>query len=131
MNYMLDTDTLIYFLKGNESVVKSFAKTPLELLHTSIINHAELHFGAHNSAHKKNNLDLIERFLKKMTLLPFCQKSSCIFAEQKAILKKKGQIIADMDLMIASISVANHMTLVTNNVRHFDRIKDLKIANWT
>lgn len=130
MKYILDTDTIIYYLKGIPNVVQQFESINLDLLNTSIITHAELLFGAFNSAHKKRNLDMMKAFLSKIPIIPFCENSSHIFAEQKSLLKNDGSIIADMDLMIASICLHNHMTLVTNNTKHFARISKLKIENW-
>ena len=60
-------------------------------------------------------------------ILQFDKKSSEIFAKLKSKLKKEGKIIADMDLMIASITISNNATLFTNNLKHFERIKNLKI----
>ena len=51
--------------------------------------------------------------------------------QYKSELKQQGQIIADMDLMIASIATANQKILVTNNAHHFERIKKLKLENWS
>lgn len=131
MKYALDTDILIYFLKGKESVVSKMCELPVDELGTTIINHAELFFGALNSAHKKKNTIKVQDVLGKLNLLPFCEGSSYRFAENKATLKKTGKIVADLDLMIASICIQNEVTLITNNVKHFKRIKGLKIENWS
>ncbi len=52
------------------------------------------------------------------------------FGRFKAELRGSGQIIGDIDLLIASVAVSNHLTLVTNNVRHFERISELALENW-
>jgi len=130
MKFLLDTDTLIYFLKGHKNIVAQITEIPPINIVTSIINHAELLSGAYNSLQKKQNLVKIKLFLEKIEVVPFCKKSSIIFAEQKSLLKRKGNIIADLDLMIASIALSQNMTLVTNNVKHFNRIKKLEIINW-
>lgn len=130
MKYILDTDILIYFLKGYEQVVTHFINTPPEKISTTIINHTELLFGAYNSERKKQNLTKVRPFLDKIDILPFCKDASVIFAEQKASLKKSGKLIDDMDLMIASIALKHQYVLVTNNTKHFERIKKLKIENW-
>lgn len=130
MKYILDSDTLIYFLKGQSTVVEKMAETPEKLLATTIINHAELMFGALYSEKKEQNLKKVTAFLKAIPILDFSCAASIIFAEQKALLKKQGAIIADMDLMIASIVLANDGILVTNNTKHFKRIKKLKLENW-
>lgn len=131
MKYILDTDTLIYFLKGNENVILKMSSTPSYSIFTTIINHAELLFGACNSIRKKQNLDKIQAFLTTIKIVPFCEESSNIFAENKAKLKQQGNIIADLDLMIASIALKNNATLITNNMEHFARIKKLNVDNWS
>ncbi len=130
MKYILDTDTLIYFLKGNENIVECVTKYLPENIATTIINHSELFFGAFSSAKKHANIGKIGDFLHNMTILPYCEASSLIFSEQKSLLRKQGKTLADLDLMIASIAIKHGGILVTNNVRHFDRIKKLKIENW-
>lgn len=131
MKYILDTDILIYLLKGNEKVITHIAQMPSDALHTTIINHAELLFGAFNSIKKKQNLAMMQKLLSKLKILPFCENASYVFAEQKALLKNDGNIIADMDLMIGSISLHHQMVLVTNNSKHFNRIMGLKLENWS
>jgi len=130
MKYLLDTDTLIYFLKGERSVVNTLSKKSSSDLATTIINHSELFFGAFNSARKKENFEVVSGLLKTLPILAYCEESSIIFAEQKALLKKQGNIIADMDLMIASIALKHQLILVTNNTRHFNKIKTIKLENW-
>lgn len=131
MRYILDTDTIIYFLKGMPSVTERIASVLAGEMNTTIINHAELLFGACNSTRKQQNLRKVETFLHNIKILPFCEQASAIFAEQKARLKKSGTLLADLDLMIASIALRHEMVLVTNNGRHFERLKDLQLENWT
>jgi tRNA(fMet)-specific endonuclease VapC len=128
---VLDTDILIYFLKGHEKVVEHINYISLDKISMTIVNHTELLFGAFNSAHQKKNFDKIQAFLKQLNVLPFCEDASHIFAHQKALLKKQGKIIADLDLMIASIALKHERILVTNNTKHFVRIKGLKMENWS
>lgn len=131
MKYILDTDTLIYFLKGQQSVVERISIVATSDLSTTIINQTELLYGAFNSQKKEQNLKKIQAFLKEIKVLDFSHSASLIFAEHKAQLKKQGNVLADMDLMIASIVLANDGILVTNNVKHFEKIKLLKFENWT
>ena len=116
---LLDSDILIYFLKGNRQVVEHVAKHDPEDLLTSRINYTELLYGAYNSARVENNLRIILPFLENFEILEFDKSASEIFAKEKAHLKKSGTLIADMDLMIASIAIANDVALVTNNFKHF------------
>ena len=130
MNLVLDTDITIYFLKGHEAVVNQMAKTKPEFIHSSIITHSELLFGAYHSKMISKNLKRVTELFKILPTLQYDEEASAIFAQQKSQLKKRGQLIPDMDLMIASICIANDMTLVTNNSKHFIRINDLDVVRW-
>lgn len=130
MKYILDTDTLIYFLKGKRAVVEKMSVIEGADLSTTIINKTELLYGAFNSEQKEQNLEKVHAFLGEIKILDFPHAASFLFAEHKAYLKKQGNLLADMDLMIASIVLSHDGILVTNNVRHFQKIKKLKIENW-
>ena len=87
-------------------------------------------YGAFNSAKVAQNMAKISAFLANFKILEFDEKASLVFAQEKARLKKLGVMIADMDLMIASITVANGFSLVSNNLKHFDRIEGLTVERW-
>jgi predicted nucleic acid-binding protein len=125
--YLIDSDILIYFLKGKQEVVQRLSQIPIDDLYISRINYTELIYGAYNSSKIDQNLKVIEPFLDSFKVLEFTKTSSLIFAKEKARLKKNGNIIADMDLMIASIAIENDCTLISNNIKHFDRVQNLKL----
>ena len=125
--YLIDSDILIYFLKGKQEVVERLSKIPIDDLYISRINYTELIYGAYNSTKIDHNLKVIEPFLENFTVLEFTKGSSLIFAKEKARLIKSGNIIADMDLMIASIAIENDCTLISNNMKHFERIQNLEL----
>jgi len=127
---MVDSDILIYFLKGQKEVVAKLSQIAIDDLYISRINYTELMYGAYNSARVEENLKVIEPFLENFKILEFDKKASLLFAKEKAKLKKQGNIIADMDLMIASIAIANACTLLTNNIKHFQRVQNLQIEQW-
>jgi tRNA(fMet)-specific endonuclease VapC len=131
MRYIIDTDTLIYFLKNNKKVIEKFSKINDENIFTTIINSAELLFGAYNSLLVEHNLKKFKLFLGSINILPFDEDAAENFARLKAELKRDGNLIDDMDLMIASICIDADYVLVTNNTKHFSRIEDLKIENWS
>ena len=125
--YLIDSDILIYFLKGKQEVVEKLSQIPTDDLYISRINYTELIYGAYNSTKISQNLKVIEPFLENFTVLEFTKESSLVFAKEKARLKKSGNIIADMDLMIASIAIENNCTLISNNIKHFERIQNLEL----
>jgi tRNA(fMet)-specific endonuclease VapC len=130
MNVVIDSDILIYFLKGQPEIVDKLSAQPMNNLYTTGINATELLYGAFNSMKVEQNLTKISAFLANFKILEFDEKASLVFAQEKARLKKLGVMIADMDLMIASITVANGFALVSNNLKHFDRIEGLAVERW-
>lgn len=130
MKYLLDTDTLIYFLNGVPELSERILAKDIDQLFTSIINYSELYYGAYNSKKVSANTDKLKELFLAITILPFDEPASLIYAKQKAKLKKQGKLIADLDLMIASIALHNQYILVSNNVKHFARIDNLQVESW-
>lgn len=130
MKYLLDTDILVYFLNGREEVGKKISEIDPKDLATCIITHTELHYGVNASSKKKSNLNKVNRLFDALIILPYDEEASLIFAKEKAKLKRSGKLIADMDLMIASIALRHKLKLVTNNKKHFSHISNLEIETW-
>ena len=128
--YLLDTNICIYYLKGRFDLNRKIENIGIENCFISEITVAELKFGAENSERKEYNRKIINEFIPKFTVVPIF---SCIdiFAKEKARLRKKGIIVDDFDLLIGATALANGLTLVTNNIKHLGRFKDIDIENWT
>jgi len=131
MKYLLDTDILIFWLKGNQAIESKAISLGLEQLSYSVISHAELYFGAYNSQYLEKNLFAIEMVRQKLSLINFDEKSAKLFGKIKAGLKQQGNLILDADIMIASIALSHGLVLVTNNSKHFQRIAQLELENWS
>ena len=131
MPYLLDTDTISAVLKPRPSlrVARELAMRPASEMYTSAINLGELVFGAvrHDRA---DLLVRIQAITDVLPVLPFDDVAAQRFGRLKAELERRGTPVAEPDLRIASIALANDLTLVTGNVRHFARIPDLTIENW-
>ncbi|MDR1020368.1 MAG: PIN domain-containing protein [Synergistaceae bacterium] len=130
MNYLLDTSICIYFLRQHPQVIRHIQQYDVEDLAISIITLAELLFGAYNSSQIENNINRIKFITERTRLLDLTPKATGIYAEIKAILRKSGNIIDDLDIFIGATAIENNLTLVTDNGQHFSRIKGLRIANW-
>jgi len=128
--YLLDTDTIIYSLKGDEAVKKNLRRHIEDPMKISIITLMELYYGAHKSEKVAGNLAKIKRLETEFEIIPTGRESAEIFGMLKATLEKSGTRLNDFDLIIASCAMAHNLTLVTNNVGHFKRIDGLKITNW-
>lgn len=131
-NYLLDTDIVIYWLKNKfPKINEKIKKIDAACIFISSISAAELYFGAYNSTRKDENILLISDFLKEVNVVDFNENCGRTFGEIKSDLKSKGQIICDSDMFIAASALSNEFTLVTNNERHFKRVENLKIENWS
>jgi len=125
---VLDTDTISYFLRGSQSVKDKFIQHQYELASTTI-NYAELMYGLKKRDNKKY-LPQVEMIFENIKIYDFDKKSATIFSTLKAQMQTKGIVVADMDLMIASISIANDEKLISNNLKHFSKIEMLKLESW-
>ncbi|MBI5750336.1 MAG: PIN domain-containing protein [Nitrospinae bacterium] len=130
MKYILDTDICIYWLKGIASIKNKIELVGLQNINTTIITVAELYHGAFYSEKIKDNLETIEKFVRVIKPLPITKNSAKKFGRIKSILKVRGEIIDNFDILIASIVFDNNGILVTNNTEHFNRIGKLRIENW-
>lgn len=129
--FLLDTDIVIYWLKGVFPKIDQKIKTlGVERTSISMISVAELYFGAHNSSKIEENTEVIDDLVQKLGVVSLDERSCRFFGQKKSELKRSGRILPDSDLFIASIAVANDLVLVTNNERHFSRIEELELENW-
>lgn len=130
IEYILDTDTCIYWLKGKEEVKRKVEKIGVDNLRITIITLAELKYGAFNSQKVSENLKNINDFLGKVKVLLLDEDAAERFGKIKAGLRKTGQLIEDFDILIGSIALSHGGVLVTNNIEHFKRISGLSHENW-
>ena len=129
--YLIDTDIIIYWLKNKfQSINEKFDEIDDYQILISAITVAELYYGVYKSSKIDENCSLIDNLMSEINVVDFDAKAGELFGKIKADLKLKGKIINDSDLFIASIAMSNNYTLVTNNEKHFNRIKGLKIENW-
>ena len=127
MNYLIDTNICIYYMKGLYNLDQKLSS---ENCYISEITLAELKYGLANSERKAENRVVLDLFLSEVKILPIFNALD-VYAEEKARLKSKGFPIEEFDLLIGASAVTNKMTLVTNNTKHFKRIANIQIENWT
>ena len=131
MSYMLDTNICIYLIKRNpESVLKKMQENMWNGLCISSITLAELNHGVFASVAVEGNNIALTQFLSIIEILPFDGEAAFEYGKVAADLKKKGTPIEPMDALIAGHALATGNTLVTNNVKEFNRVSGLKIENW-
>ena len=128
MAYLLDTDIVIYWLTDRfPQIQEQIDRLDRSDIFLSAIGVAELYFGARNSNHLQDNQDLIDELVSWVTVLDFDHAAGALFGRIKAELKQSGRPINDSDLFIAATAISHDLVLVTNNLRHFERIPFLQI----
>ncbi len=132
MKYMLDTNIIIYLINHrSEKALKQLTQHKPGDICVSAITMAELEYGVYKSEQKSQNQLALILFLSRIRILPFDSKAATEYGFIRANLSQKGQLIGANDLLIASHAKAENLILVTNNTREFQRVKGLKLANWT
>ena len=130
MRFLIDTDILIYSIKGNEAV-HAWMSAHLHLpKFISVITYGELIYGARKSTFSAKNLATAHRIAELFPVVQIDTGIIEVFGELKADLEKKGTPIDDMDLLIASTALYHNYALVTNNTRHFSKVNDLVLEKW-
>jgi len=128
--YLLDTNICVFFLRGNKSIVEQIISKGVTNCFISEITVAELLYGiecdeSNISENRKKVIELID-ILSVVSITNALQE----YATQKAVLRKEGRLIDDMDLLIGATAITNNMILVTDNEKHLNRLGNIKIENW-
>jgi len=132
LKYLLDTNVVISALNGNQSIVDHLnALADSDQLIMCIIVVAELKYGAMCSSRRDDNLARIEKMLKVFKLVSIDLPVATRFAKIKAMLRDRGIVKSDADLLIASTALVTGAVLVTGDNSLLDgTIPDLKTRNW-
>ncbi|MEM6396859.1 MAG: PIN domain-containing protein [Bacteroidota bacterium] len=127
--YLIDTDIMIDYFKGKYALNEKFAEVGLSNCFLSEITIAELYFGSLKSKRPQHHLDNLEKAKQKFEVIPI---SSIIeaYCRERLRLEKNGTPLPNFDLLIATTSVDNELTLVTGNVKHHSRVQNIVIENW-
>jgi len=130
--YMLDTDMCSYIIRERpESVRQRFKTLAMEQLCVSVVTYAELIYGVERSSSKRVNRPVIEDFVRHLDVMDWDTVAADQYGVIRAKLEAAGTLIGAMDMMIAAHAKSIKGVLVTNNQKHFTKVKGLKIANWT
>lgn len=128
--WVLDTNTLIYFFKGEGRVAgELLARAPKDIGIPSVVLY-ELQVGiAKSSAPEKRTRQLAE-LTSVVQILPFHQREAQAAAELRAALEREGRPIGPYDTLIAGTALAHGAVLVSHNTRDFDRVEALQVEDW-
>ena len=129
--YMLDTNICIYIIKKQPiSVLQKFESLAVGSVHMSLITYGELEYGALRSNNSKKAQDILDELAAYIPVLSVPLGVAKEYADIRAKLAVKGTPIGNNDLWIAAHARGLGYTLVTNNVKEFERVDGLKLENW-
>ncbi len=132
--YLLDTNILIDILDDNSIVMKNLTRVGTIKCCMSTISLHELYYGAQLAREKKEEyfikeMNKISRLLRDIDVHPLAADGTD-YAKIKHLLKEQGNMIDDFDIVIAGQAISEGLTVVTDNIKHFNRIPGLKVENW-
>lgn len=128
--FLLDTNVCILLLRGNPTVQLRLQEAGAENCFISEITIAELYFGAEKSMRAAQEFERTTAFADSAQVLSITPALRG-YARQRWRLQQLGQPLDDFDLLIGTTALAHNMIIVTNNTRHFARIKGLPLEDWT
>lgn len=130
MQYLLDTNICVFFLRGKLNLDEIIKQKGKENCFISEITVFELRFGAENSENPTKSHKSIDLFVSGISIIPI-YSSIKKYAKEKVRLRKLGKPINDeFDLLIGVTAVENNLTLVSDNQKDFENIEEIKMENW-
>jgi len=130
LKYMLDTNIVIYVIKQRPIEALATFNLHAGQMCISSVTLAELIHGVEKSAKPDHNLRQVEDFVSRLEVLDYGSKAAAHYGQIRAQLEKQGMTIGVNDLHISGHARSEGLTLVTNNLREFERVEALRLENW-
>jgi len=129
---LIDTDILSMFFRGDANVVARFDDYVVEYenINISIVTYYEIVSGLKHRDAQKQLASFLE-FAAQSNVVLLSEQSVMRSAEVYADLRRGGEPIDDIDLLIAGIALVHDWVLVTHNAKHFNRIDGLLVEDWS
>jgi len=132
MRFMLDTNTCIYLIKQKpEKVLRHFKAHSVGDIGISSITLAELRYGVERSQQVQKNRQALEEFTLPLEIAAFDEAAAEVYGNVRAGIEQAGTPVGSMDMLIGAHALSLGVTLVTNNLREFKKIKNLKVVDWS
>ena len=130
MKFLLDSNFCIAVLRRKGWALAALASVPIAEVAVSAVTVGELYHGAHRAEHPEKEVPKVEAFLRPLAVLPLGRDEAIHWGIIEARLRTHGNPIEAEDAMIAATAHAHGLTVVTGNLRHFERLKGLKVVDW-
>ena len=129
--YLLDTSILVFLLRRQRPEIVERMERTDGALHVSTISVAELAYGASRSSDPLRNRIAVEEVLSRLSVLDFDALAASRSGTVRADLVAAGILIGGYDLLLAGHALAADLTMVTNNVKEFERVRGLRVDDWS
>ena len=130
LRYLLDTNIVIYVIKNKPLSALELFNANAGRMAISSITLAELLHGAEKSNAPTRSLAVVEDFASRLEVQPYGAKAAQHYGSIRSNLEKRGLTIGVNDLHIAAHARSEGLTLVTNNLREFERVEALQLVHW-
>jgi tRNA(fMet)-specific endonuclease VapC len=128
--YVLDTNTLIYYFKGQGRVAQNLVNVSAQEISIPTIVFFELQVGIAKSTSPAKRTQQLQELMSRVNLVLFDREAALAAAKIRAELEQQGTPIGQMDVLIAGTAIALQATLVTHNIKEFSRVSGLTIVDW-
>ena len=128
--FLLDTNTLIYFFKGEGQVARTLLATPADEVAVSTVSLFELETGLRKASEPRKRRNQLDAFIGTVQLLSLDADAARAAADVRAALEIKGRPIGPLDTLIAGIALSRGATLVSRNLGEFSRVPRLRVVDW-
>jgi len=129
---LLDTNVCIHIIRRRPpEVLSTFERFEVGQVGVSSVTVAELYYGAEKSSRAEQNREALWRFLLPLEVIAFGTEAAAAYGRVRAALERAGTPIGPLDTLIAAHALNLSVTLVTNNVREFERVPNLDLEDWT
>ena len=131
--YLFDTDALSQIIKRSPSMtfIRKLASIPPEQQFTTTITIGEMVYGAYKSDRPEYFIDKLENLVwRNIQALPFDENAARVYGKVRAQMEKRGIVLLEPDLRIASIALQHNFTIITGNIKHFKKVPGLAVENW-
>jgi len=131
--FIFDTDSISQIIRKQPSLsfIRRLSGISPEHQFTTTITVGELIYGAYKSNRPEYFIEKLDSIVwPNISILPFDEDAARIYGKLRADLERKGMVVSEPDMRIASIALYHNFTVITGNTRHFSKIPGLKIGNW-
>jgi tRNA(fMet)-specific endonuclease VapC len=130
--FCFDTDVMSATVRsggGPPQLARRLGVVAAAMQFTTSVTVGELLYGARKRQSRRLE-DVIEGVVAVIQVVPFDELAARSYADIRVALEVASRPLEDPDLRIAAICLSHDLTLVTGNVRHFERVPGLRVENW-